>query len=83
MSWVLHGNMSGTSFEPLRTCVCGQGNNGSQWRVSAMISFRAFAFTYRSANAPDQNAAGVRLLWDGRSVLSNICDGAVFCQPRS
>jgi len=46
-----------------------------------MISFRAFAFTYRSANARDQNAAGVRLSWDGRSGLSSICDGSVFCQP--
>jgi hypothetical protein len=64
--------MSGISFEPLRTCVCGQGDNGSPWRVSATISFRAFAFTYRIANARDQNAAGVRLSWDGRSGSSNI-----------
>ena len=80
-SWVLPGNMSGTSFEPLPTCVCGQGDNGSPWRVSAPTSFLAFAFTYRSVNAPDQNAAGARLSWDGCSGLSNICDESVFCQP--
>ena len=80
-SWVLPGNMSGTSFEPLPTCVCGQGDNGSPWRVSATTSFLAFAFTYRSVNAPDQNAAGARLSWDGCSGLSNICDESVFCQP--
>ena len=62
-------------------CVCGQGDNGSPWRVSATISFRAFAFTYRSANAPDSNAAGLCLSWDGLSGLSNIYDGSVFCQP--
>ena len=61
--------------------VCGQGDNGSTWRVSAKISFRAFAFTYRSANAQDPNAAGLRLSWAGLSGLSNICDGSVFCQP--
>ena len=73
--------MSGISFEPLRTYVCGRGDNGSPWRVSATISFRVFAFTYRSANARDQNAASVRLSWDGRGDLSNISDGSVFCQP--
>jgi hypothetical protein len=73
--------MSGISFEPLRTCVCGQGDNGSPWRVSATMSFRAFAFTYRSANAQDQNAARVRMSWDGRSDLSNIYGRSVFCHP--
>ena len=29
--------MSGTSFEPLRTSVYGQGDNGSAWRVSVKI----------------------------------------------
>ena len=82
-SWVLPGSMSGISFEPQRTCVCGQRDSGSPWRVSATISFRAFAFTYRGANARDRNVAGVRLSWDGRSGLSNICDGSVFCQLRS
>jgi len=73
--------MPGISFELLRTCVCGQGDNGSPWRVSATISFRDFTFTYRSANVRDQNAAGVRLSRNGRSSLSNICDGSAFFQP--
>lgn len=79
-SWVLPGSMPGISFELQRTCVCGQGDSGSPWRGSATISFRAFTFTYRSANVRDQNAAGVRLSRNGRSGLSNICDGLVFCQ---
>ena len=80
-SWVLPGSMPGISFELLLTCVCGQGDSGSPWRGSATISFRAFTFTYRSANVRDQNAAGVRLSRNGRGGLSNICDGSVFCQP--
>jgi len=79
--WVLPVSMPGISFELLRTCVCGQGDNGSPWRVSATISFRDFTFTYRSANVRDQNAAGVRLSRNGRSGLSNICDGSAFFQP--
>ena len=66
--------MSGTSFEPLRTSVYGQGDNGSAWRVSVKISYHAFAFTCRSANAQGPNAAGLRPSWDGLSGLSNISD---------
>ena len=75
------GNISETSFEELRTCVCGRRGKEFKPRALARSLFRVFVFTCPSVNAQGLNVAGPHLLPDGRYGSSNISGRSVFCQP--